>query len=150
MAARTAATAALPCPRRRLTCFVIWRIVIIMREFMAITKALADANRARILLALRDGELCVCQIVDFCALAPSTVSKHLSILYQAGLLESRKTERWVYYRLPGKKAPALVQGALRWVLASLADNSQILEDANRLQAILKQDPKQLCQNQMKK
>ena len=117
---------------------------------MALTKALADSNRVRILLALRSGELCVCQLVEFCALAPSTVSKHLSILYQAGLLESRKTERWVYYRLPGKKAPAVVRGALHWVLPSLADNAQMLEDANRLKTILKQDPKQLCQNQLKK
>jgi ArsR family transcriptional regulator len=121
-----------------------------MREFMAVTKALADSNRVRILLALRGGELCVCQLVEFCALAPSTVSKHLSILYQAGLLESRKTERWVYYRLPGKKAPAVVRGAWHWVLTSLADNAQILADANRLKTILKQDPKQLCQNQLKK
>jgi len=117
---------------------------------MAVTKALADSNRVRILLALRGGELCVCQLVEFCALAPSTVSKHLSILYQAGLLESRKTERWVYYRLPGKKAPAVVRGALHWVMAALAGDAQILKDANRLKTILKQDPKQLCQNQLKK
>jgi ArsR family transcriptional regulator, arsenate/arsenite/antimonite-responsive transcriptional repressor len=121
-----------------------------MRELMAITKALADANRVRILLALRGGELCVCQLVAFCALAPSTVSKHLSILYQAGLLESRKTERWVYYRLPGQQAPAVVRGALRWVTATLAGSAQILEDGDRLKTILKQDPKQLCQNQLKK
>ena len=117
---------------------------------MAVTKALADSNRVRILLALRGGELCVCQLVEFCALAPSTVSKHLSILYQAGLLESRKTERWVYYRLPGQKAPAVVRGALHWVMAALAGDAQILKDANRLKTILKQDPKQLCQNQLKK
>ena len=117
---------------------------------MAVTKALADSNRVRILLALRGGELCVCQLVEFCALAPSTVSKHLSILYQAKLLESRKTERWVYYRLPGKHAPTVLRGALHWVMASLAGSAQILEDANRLKTILKQDPKQLCQNQLKK
>jgi ArsR family transcriptional regulator len=55
-----------------------------MREFMNITKALADENRVRTLLALRKGELCVCQTTEL-GLAPSTVSKHLSILYQAGL-----------------------------------------------------------------
>jgi DNA-binding transcriptional ArsR family regulator len=58
-----------------------------MREFMNITKALADENRVRALLALRHGELCVCQITEFFGLAPSTMSKHLSVLYQAGLLE---------------------------------------------------------------
>ena len=55
-----------------------------MRDFMAITKALSDPNRVRILLALRDGELCVCQITELFGFAPSTVSKHLSILHGAG------------------------------------------------------------------
>ena len=81
-----------------------------MREFMNITKALADETRVRMLMALRGGELCVCQITELFGLAPSTVSKHLSILFQAGLVESRKADRWVYYRLPGKNAPATVRG----------------------------------------
>ena len=68
-----------------------------MRDFMAIVKALADENRVRALMALRERELCVCEIIELLGLAPSTVSKHLSILYQAGLLESRKDGRWVYY-----------------------------------------------------
>ncbi len=121
-----------------------------MREFMNITKALADSNRVRILLALRAGELCVCQIVEFCALAPSTVSKHLSILYQAGLLESRKTERWVYYRLPGKDAPLLARQAIDWVAQSLAGNPRIMEDDQRLKQILKIDPVKLCKRQCQK
>jgi ArsR family transcriptional regulator, arsenate/arsenite/antimonite-responsive transcriptional repressor len=71
-----------------------------MKEFMAVAKALADENRTRVLMFLRDGELCVCRIVEMLALAPSTVSKHLNVLYQAGLVESRKEGRWIYYRLP--------------------------------------------------
>ena len=117
---------------------------------MAITKALADPNRVRILLALRGGELCVCQIVEFCALAPSTVSKHLSILHQAGLLESRKTERWVYYRLPSQEAPVAVLQVLEWVRTSLEKDPQVIKDTRTLKAILQQDPKQLCQKQLKK
>ncbi len=117
---------------------------------MNITKALADSNRVRILLALRDGELCVCQIVEFCALAPSTVSKHLSILQQAGLLESRKTERWVYYRLPGKESPLVARRAIAWVVESLQDNPRIVEDIQRLKRILKAEPAQLCKRQGQK
>ena len=82
-----------------------------MREFMSITKALADENRVRILMALRDGELCVCQITELFGYAPSTVSKHLSILFQARLVESRKDGRWIYYQLPDKKASAMVRQA---------------------------------------
>jgi len=88
--------------------FVNWRNID-MREFMAITKALSDPGRVRILLALRRGELCVCQITELFGLAPSTMSKHLSVLHQGGLIASRKAERWVYYRLPDETAPGVVK-----------------------------------------
>ena len=45
------------------------------------------------------GELCACQITELFGLAPSTMSKHLSILYQAGLVDSRKEGRWIYFRV---------------------------------------------------
>ena len=71
-----------------------------MKNIVRITKALADRQRLRILMWLQKGELCVCQIVELLKLSPSTVSKHLSILRSAGLVESRKDGRWVYYHLP--------------------------------------------------
>ena len=118
-----------------------------MREFMNITKALADENRIRALLALRKGELCVCQITELFGLAPSTVSKHLSILFQAGLVESRKDGRWIYYKLPGRNAPVVVREALDWIKKALADNAHVLEDNKQLKKILKQDPAELCKRQ---
>ena len=118
-----------------------------MREFMAVTKALADPNRVRILLALRRGELCVCQITELFGLASSTMSKHLSILHQAGLILSRKTERWVYYRLPDRSVPAVVRAALAWVRQSLAKTEVVRDDARRLDKILQTDLKIICRRQ---
>ena len=115
-----------------------------MREFMSITKALSDPNRVRVLLALRRGELCVCQITELFGLAPSTVSKHLSLLNHAGLVRSRKTERWVYYRLADKTAPVVVREALDWVRKSLAQTDESIADAKRLKRILKTDPAEIC------
>ena len=99
---------------------------------MAITKALSDPNRVRVLLALRGGELCVCQVTELLDLATYTISKHLSILNQAGLILSRKTERWVYYRLPDKAAPVVVREALDWVAKSLARTEAAAADVARL------------------
>jgi ArsR family transcriptional regulator, arsenate/arsenite/antimonite-responsive transcriptional repressor len=118
-----------------------------MREFMAMTKALADENRVRVLLALKGGELCVCQITELFGLAASTVSKHLSILYRAGLVDSRKDGRWIYYSLPAKGISAPAREAIRWVAKSLAEDHRTLNDAARLKIILAMDPVALCKRQ---
>ncbi len=118
-----------------------------MRAMIQITKALADPSRVRILLALREKELCVCQIVELLQLAPSTISKHLSILNQAGLIRSRKKERWVYCRLPGREAPVVVREAIDWVNKSLAPSAEVALDRKRLRKILKIDPVTICKRQ---
>jgi ArsR family transcriptional regulator, arsenate/arsenite/antimonite-responsive transcriptional repressor len=118
-----------------------------MRDFMAVTKALSDPNRVRILLALRRGELCVCQITELFGLASSTISKHLSVLHHAGLILSRKTERWVYYRLPDKTAPVVVREAIDWARKSLGKSAEAGADAKKLGRILKMDPAEICRRQ---
>ena len=111
---------------------------------------LADKNRLRVLCALRGRELCVCQITEFLGLAPSTVSKHMSILHQARLVDSRKEGRWSYYRLAGDDAAAPVRAALAWTISSLSSTSRIREDAKALKQILKCHPGELCRKQPRK
>ncbi|MDR2076196.1 MAG: metalloregulator ArsR/SmtB family transcription factor [Desulfovibrio sp.] len=115
-----------------------------MFTFLTIAKALTDENRARILMVLRDRELCVCQLTAFLDLAPSTTSRHLSILRQARLIESRKKGKWVYYALacPRESSP-LVHAALDWIRRSLEDNPVILTDESRLKDILARE-QDLC------
>ncbi len=119
-----------------------------MREVMAITNALSDPNRVRVLQALRGGEVCVCQITEFLGLSPSTASKHLSILRAAGLVDARKEGRWMYYRLPGDDAPPPVREALEWLERALARDPQVKDDRKRLGAVLKEDPEEICRRQM--
>lgn len=114
-----------------------------MRKVMAVTKALADVNRVRAVMALRHGELCVCQIIELLEMAPSTVSKHMAILHQAGLVESRKQGRWIYYRV-AKDAPPAVEGALRWVREALAKEPQVVEDSRRVKAIINRPREGAC------
>jgi DNA-binding transcriptional ArsR family regulator len=116
-----------------------------MFEFMNITKALADENRIRILLALNGREeLCVCQLIDLLRLAPSTVSKHLFILRNARLIHGRKDGRWMYYRLNTDGAPAVAADALAWVIRSVAEESLIRQDQNRLNAVLSEPSELKC------
>lgn len=111
---------------------------------ISIFNALADENRLRMLLALRDGELCVCQLADFTNLAQSTVSKHMTILKQAGLVEARKSGRWVYYRLGGGDAPVIAREAIAWVLKSLASDPQIIADATQVERIRSVHLEEVC------
>jgi len=115
-----------------------------MKEFMAVAKALADEQRARVLLFLRGGELCLCQIVEMLGLAPSTVSKHMAVLHQAGLVESRKEGRWMYYRLAGQNAPPCVREAIRWVRGSLRSDPRARDDARRLAKVCRMPKEDLC------
>ena len=115
-----------------------------MHDLMTVTRALADENRVRILGALQDGELCVCQIIELLGIAPSTVSKHLFILRQARLVEVRKAGRWLHYRLADREASKTVRGALRWVRESLAGEDRAAQDTKKLKCILKLPPAVLC------
>ena len=101
-------------------------------------------------MMLRHGELCVCQIIEMLALAPSTVSKHMSILRQAGLVEGHKDGRWMYYQLPGASAPLAVKQALALVTENLAADIQTLKDDAKLQKTMTIDKELLCKKQMKR
>lgn len=103
-----------------------------MQQLMSIIRALDNESRLRILLSLRDGELCLCQVIELLQLAPSTVSKHVELLRQSGLIEMRKDGRWHYYRLAGRGASPAVRNAIRWISNSLRDEQVILADATRI------------------
>ena len=118
-----------------------------MREVLAITNALGDESRVRALMALAGGQLCVCQIAELLQLAPSTVSKHLYILRQGGLVESHKKSRWIFYSLPSEPDPSARQ-SIAWLKDALKKDSRILEDARRLKIILKEDPEEICRRQL--
>lgn len=101
-----------------------------MYDILNITKALADESRIRALLMLTGGELCVCQIIDMLGLAPSTVSKHMSILRQANLVQSRKEGRWIYYRLAAPDSTAAFE-VTQWLEKHLRKDSAVREDRRR-------------------
>ncbi|MFZ5828575.1 MAG: ArsR/SmtB family transcription factor [Planctomycetota bacterium] len=118
-----------------------------MRDLMAVIKALADENRVRILGAVQGRELCVCQIVELLGLAQSTVSKHVSILQQARLLEGRKEGRWMYYRAANSDSPAEAREIAAVVSKLAADTPEAASDAKRLRQIMKIDRDELCRRQ---
>lgn len=69
------------------------------KQRTAVYKALGHPARLRMVDALSDGERCVCELVETAGLAWSTVSRHLAVLKEAGILDDEKRGQQVYYRL---------------------------------------------------
>ncbi|QDU33386.1 HTH-type transcriptional repressor AseR [Poriferisphaera corsica] len=115
-----------------------------MQQFTQITKALSDPTRLRALMTLTDGELCLCQIIDILHLAPSTVSKHMNLLHDAGFLQKRKQGKWQYYKLnPSPTSPA--KQLLKLTISSLESEPQILTDRKTRKAVIKQELEVTCE-----
>ena len=101
-----------------------------MLELVAIAKALADPTRIRIIAALRNGELCVCELVDALEISQSSLSSHLQICRQAGVLATRKDSRWIYYSLSTRYV-ALIERIFS-ELQTVDSDEQVRQDARRL------------------
>jgi len=99
-----------------------------------IGKAVDHPLRIRALAALRGRELCVCELIELFGLSPSTVSKHMSIVADAGLVERRRDGRWTYYALASQPSEPLAH-ALAMVMSLVEDDPVILEDRVRIQGI---------------
>ncbi len=104
-----------------------------MRDFELGMKAAADPTRTRILKLLEGGGLCVCQVQAVLGLAPSTVSKHLTILKLAGLVEDRRDGKWIEYGLArvsdnphARRILALLRGDLDRDPAVLATSNETM------------------------
>lgn len=93
-------------------------------------KALASPVRVRALEALRQKELCLCELVDLFGTAPSTMSKHMSLLADVGLVRSRRDSRWTYYSLPQDR-PDHVDRALDLLDLMTAADPVVKEDRAR-------------------
>ena len=69
------------------------------KNMVAIFKALGDPNRIRILKLLHDGEKCACKLLDELNIGQSTLSHHMKILCDAGIVIGRKEGKWMHYSI---------------------------------------------------
>ena len=78
-------------------------------ELAAAFKVLADPVRLRLLslIAAQENETCACELVGVLERSQPTISHHLSVLHDAGLLSREKRGRWVWYRTVPERVAAL-------------------------------------------
>ncbi len=70
-----------------------------LESYAAKFKVLADPLRLKILILLRDGEKCVCELVDLLEQKQPLVSYHLKLMVEVGLIDKRTEGTWAYYSL---------------------------------------------------
>lgn len=102
-----------------------------VRPTVGLLKALADDNRLRMVALLSRGELCVCHVATTLGLSQPNASQHLTVLRNAGVVDSRRVANWIYYRLSAEQDPVRAR-ILRSVLDGFAELPAAAEDRRRL------------------
>ena len=102
-----------------------------VRPVSRLFKALADETRLRIVALLAHGELCVCHLEAALGLPQPTASRHLSVLRNAGVVDTRREGSWIYYRLIEQSNPDCQQ-QLRTLTRAFAKRSVLRQDIERL------------------
>jgi ArsR family transcriptional regulator len=115
-----------------------------MRDFELAMKAVGDPTRTRILKLLEHGGLCVCQVQAVLGLAPSTVSKHLTILKIAGLVEDRRDGKWIEYALADESRNPHAKPVLDLLQVALERDPAVIADRKRLREIKAIPLTELC------
>ena len=69
------------------------------RKTALIFKAFCDENRIRILKLLRGGEKCACKLLEEMNISQPTLSHHMKILCDSGIVVGRKEGKWMHYRI---------------------------------------------------
>lgn len=97
-----------------------------MEELVRVMKALSDPGRITILKLLGGRELCACEIIGALGLAQPTISRHMRILADAGLVRARKVGPWVHYRVAEAPASPYAQAMLERLSVWLEDDPEVL------------------------
>jgi|GEM_PF-1188346 len=71
-----------------------------LEEAIKIFRVFSDRTRLKIFLMLLDSDLCVGELMTVLQIEQSLISHQLKIMRQVGLVEGRKSGRWVFYRIP--------------------------------------------------
>jgi ArsR family transcriptional regulator len=72
---------------------------LLMKKITNIFKALSDDTRLRVIKLLQERELCVCELMQVLDMSQPRISRHMSVLKNAGLVEDRREGKWVHYSL---------------------------------------------------
>ncbi len=110
-----------------------------MRDLVCVFKAVADKNRMRILKMLEKKDMCVCELAAVLEIKQPSVSKHLSILKTAGLIQDKRNSQWIDYSLCSEKinkySPVIQAAIKNW----LNDDPVVKSDRQKSKKLCRQE-----------
>jgi len=68
-------------------------------DYAKVFKAFSDEKRIQILELLRGGEKCACKLLEYLDIGQSSLSYHMKILVESGIVESRQEGKWTHYKI---------------------------------------------------
>jgi ArsR family transcriptional regulator len=110
-----------------------------MKVFIKVMKALSDPNRVKLLKMLQHRSMCVCEMQVALGVAQPSVSKHLKLLEDAGLVTSKKDGLWVNYHLADGSSSPYVAAVLGNLKHWLEDDPEISDLVEKLPTIRRED-----------
>ncbi len=112
-----------------------------LKKITRVLKALADEKRIRILYLLREkNDLCVCEIREIIGLSQPTISSHLKVLENNGLVTFNKDGKWVNYS-PNSNIDIEIKQIIDSVFSIIETDNEVKKDHNRVNKV---DRKKLC------
>lgn len=110
-----------------------------MCELMLVLKAVADKNRMRILKMLEKKNMCVCELAAVLGITQPSVSKHLSLLKNAGLVRDERNGQWIDYNLCREKVNQYAPVILKQIEAWVNDDPCVKHDKKTAAALCREE-----------
>ena len=110
-----------------------------MRELVKVFKALADKNRLRILKMLQSKKMCACELSAALGITRPSVSRHLSLMKDAGLVVDERNGSWIDYSLCEERinqyAPVIQAHLKEWV----NDDPKVKDDLEKIKSLSREE-----------
>ena len=117
-----------------------------MKKIANIFKALSDDTRLRVIKLLQERELCVCELMQVLDMSQPRISRHMSVLKNAGLVEDRREGKWVHYSLRKETQEKEIKILLDSMVVIANDDAVVKADQKKLKKAVRLGEIKTCCN----
>lgn len=115
-----------------------------LTQLMEFAKCFSSESRLKLIKLLAERELCVCELEEVTGQTQPSISQHLRILFNAGLVEKRRDGQWIYYRLSHDRFREKIQQMEQWVDTPLEELADFTTEWRKIQGLQDCEKVQKC------